>query len=43
MLGWDFVHAQDDLNLHILLMFEDIFLLDIAHPVWYSELDIVYG
>ena len=26
-----FVYAQDDLNLHILRMFEDTFSLDVAH------------
>ena len=28
--GWYFGHAQDDLNLHILRMFEDTFSLDSA-------------
>ena len=30
-LEWDFTHAQNDLNLHILQMFEDTFLSDVAH------------
>ena len=28
---WYFVHAQDDMNLHILHMFNGTFLLDITH------------
>ena len=31
MPGWYFVHAQDDLNPHILRMFEGTFFLDTAH------------
>ena len=39
MPGWYFAHAQDDLNLPILHMFEDTFSLDIAH----LEIDIDDG
>ena len=28
---WDFAHVQDDVNLHILRMFEGIFLYRVAH------------
>ena len=29
--GQNFTHMQDDLNLHILIMFQDTFSFDIAH------------
>ena len=30
----DFVHAQDNLNLHILHMFKGTFSLDVAHIIY---------
>ena len=33
-LRWYFAHAQDDLNLHILCIFEDTFSLDAAHLIF---------
>ena len=28
---WYFVHVQDDLNLHVMRMFQNTFLFDMAH------------
>ena len=34
--GWYFAHVQDDLNLHILRMFEGTFWLNDAHMVVFN-------
>ena len=40
MPGWDFAHVQDDVNQHILRMFEGtlFFSLDAVHMVIYNTL-----
>ena len=40
--GWYFAHVQDDLNLHILRMFEGTFWLNDAHMVVFNLKGLMY-
>ena len=43
MPGWYFAHAQDDLNLRLLHMFEGTFSADDAHLSLQNKLGICYS